>query len=361
MGSLFKNADNDSYEVGILVDQLLYLGARGKMVLDRGPWDSTEEYLIGLVRSTSTFLDHPDAPNDDDYDERHVDRIRNACQRLEEAIPTFPSFQLMDVSLERFCLQHTGLHSENIMVDGTKVTGIIEWEEAGVYPAWVFGESPRLVSGPDVIDDGVHGGPYYQEEHLWLLEKTKYRHFFYSGIDGWNQEFKAVVEGVGELVRCKAHTNTLRYLPRDTMRWLRRLESGRGEESDDGEESEESEESEDSDGSERSARSEGSEESGEIQGSVDEDCKAPDNSYHRQMLLETTMIPTLSRAVATDYSCRRSSCSSARSAATEVSIAGSAGGRLILDTTEAMVISLLLASRKTCSGSPIAPRCFNKE
>ncbi|KAK3823234.1 MAG: hypothetical protein J3Q66DRAFT_397697 [Benniella sp.] len=153
VGSLFKNADNDSYEVGILVDQLLYLNARGKMVLDRGPWDSTEEYLIGLVHSSSAFLDHPDAPNDDDYDERNVDRIRNACQPLEEAIQTFPSFQPMDVSPERFCLQHMSLHRANIMVEGTKVTSIIEWEEAGVYPAWVFGESPRLVSGPDVIDD----------------------------------------------------------------------------------------------------------------------------------------------------------------------------------------------------------------
>ncbi|KAF9357948.1 hypothetical protein BGX34_009132 [Mortierella sp. NVP85] len=195
--SLFKNTDNDSYEVGILVDQLLYLGTHGKMKI--GP---TEEYLIGLLRSTSTFLDRPDALNDDDCDERHIDRIRNACQRPEEAIPTIPSFQPMDASPERFCLQHTGLH----MVEGTKVTGIIESEEAGVYPAWVFGESHSLVSGPDVIDDGVHREGYYREEHLWLLEKTKYRHFFHSEINGRDQEFKAVVEEAGELVRCKVYT-----------------------------------------------------------------------------------------------------------------------------------------------------------
>ena len=36
----------------------------------------------------------------------------------------------------RFVLTHGDLSPRNIMVDGSKATGIVDWDNAGVYPEW---------------------------------------------------------------------------------------------------------------------------------------------------------------------------------------------------------------------------------
>lgn len=35
-----------------------------------------------------------------------------------------------------FVLTHGDLSPRNIMVDGSKVTGIVDWDNAGFYPEW---------------------------------------------------------------------------------------------------------------------------------------------------------------------------------------------------------------------------------
>jgi hypothetical protein len=220
IGSLYRSADNDSYEVGLLVNQDLFLGVRGRLDLDRGPWDHAKGYLTGLVRSTSNILDNPEARDDDNVSVDYVDDIRRACEPLEKVIP---SLCPTDAALERICLQHPDLHLGNIMVEGNQISGIIDWECSGVYPAWDFVEYPSFLNGmgysvaaDDV--DGMEGDEL--KNHLEVLEETNLGSFYRSEMKHRDQEYKDVMEKADLLRQCKVQTVNLRFLPNDVRCWL---------------------------------------------------------------------------------------------------------------------------------------------
>lgn len=224
IGSLYKGSSNYSYEVGLIVNDLFFDGKRGSMDLDRGPWDSTGKYLTALVRSASDYVKAPHDDDDDDYDDDDDEDILDTCAELERIIPFFcPT----DAALERFCLQHTDLHLGNIMVEGNEITGIIDWESAGVYPAWECAQYPHFLKGRGISVKASDADRWCdQKEFHELLEDTNLRSFFRSEIASRDRVFGTAMSKGGKFQMFRKRAILVRDLPGHTKGWIERLSNG---------------------------------------------------------------------------------------------------------------------------------------
>ncbi|RUS32078.1 hypothetical protein BC938DRAFT_476335 [Jimgerdemannia flammicorona] len=150
IGSLYRAADGD-YAVGPLVSRPFFIEERGAMDFDRGPWATTCDYLAAAARREISFLRvhqttamaampgmlKAGIPTD-------TPAIRGTFERLARLAPAFSPKEL---TLDRCGLKHTDLRLSNFLVNGTCVTGLIDWECAGTYPAWSCAEYPSWIDG----------------------------------------------------------------------------------------------------------------------------------------------------------------------------------------------------------------------
>ncbi|RUS30112.1 hypothetical protein BC938DRAFT_479838 [Jimgerdemannia flammicorona] len=76
----------------------------------------------------------------------HSPVIRNTFEHLARLALAFDP---KDLALERCSLKHTDIRLRNFLVDCARITGLIDWECAGMYPAWSCAKYPIWINDYD--------------------------------------------------------------------------------------------------------------------------------------------------------------------------------------------------------------------
>ncbi|KAF8877325.1 hypothetical protein CPB84DRAFT_1828849 [Gymnopilus junonius] len=120
-----------------------------------GPFDTVQEYLDWLFSST---LNHPrNQSSSPDLDLQVLfPRLSNLAQLL---LPPDPN--------KRIALLHLDPHERNILVEGTEVTGLIDWEAHGSLPSYLAAFYP-----PFLRRDGIFDERYMNTDEAEMSDKS---------------------------------------------------------------------------------------------------------------------------------------------------------------------------------------------
>ncbi|KAI9681332.1 MAG: hypothetical protein M1817_002615 [Caeruleum heppii] len=175
-----QNALAARFVLGPTVERSFWADERGKMDLDRGPWNSAEEYFAAVAKREMAWIrtfgskqsSHgaPQLQSQRISPEAHLNLLKQFLQLLPHIMPkdknvTFPT------------LWHTDLHHDNIFVDTSdpsQITGIIDWQEIWAAP---FFTQARFASAFDCDEDYPDGivMPRLPEDYDDLSETDKSR------------------------------------------------------------------------------------------------------------------------------------------------------------------------------------------
>ncbi|KAG0260017.1 Phosphotransferase enzyme [Mortierella polycephala] len=230
IGGIYQDKDG-AYYVGPIINDLFFMDERANMDLDRGPWTTSSDYLKGLIRSEIQYLNtHYKSAldgQDDSIDEDDLDDIRDTLSVSAEFEDLIPYFCPDKTTPERFCLHHGDLNKGNIMVEGTKVSGIIDWESSGVCPAWFIAQYPEVIvgRGKDVEESDADKWDS-PEEFREFFEDTKLRRLFRSEMAKRDPEFVKLMDEGAKTRKFESKAIFLRDFPRHAKRWKDCLTNG---------------------------------------------------------------------------------------------------------------------------------------
>jgi serine/threonine protein kinase len=160
---------DDHFEVGPLIRNWPE-EARQRPEVDNGPWESTHDFLAGqfeqLMRLWQDFY-APQVNAKKYFLGTNIDEIMQFIIQAASLIPQFdPRVLTGDPDADtRRGFVHTDLHAGNILINpiSATLTGIIDWEAAGVLsepfavkvPAWLCGPTVYNPKGPlSYLDEG---------------------------------------------------------------------------------------------------------------------------------------------------------------------------------------------------------------
>jgi aminoglycoside phosphotransferase len=139
-------------ELGPLVSQLFVTGNYFDHDVFHGPFscghDWLRAYLDVIIRTQED--DVANARNEDDRDDANNDL--QVTKQLEELLPILfsgPDGSSQHHPWEQTVIWHDDLGLRNILVDGGKITAIIDWEFVSAMPLWVAGQFPYFLTGAD--------------------------------------------------------------------------------------------------------------------------------------------------------------------------------------------------------------------
>jgi hypothetical protein len=149
---------DDHFEVGPLIRNWPE-EARQRPEVDNGPWESTHDFLAGqfeqLMRLWQDFY-APQVNAEKCFHGTNMDEIMRFIIQAASLIPQFdPRVLTGDPDADnRRGFVHTDLHGGNIFIDpiSAMLTGIIDWEAAGVLSETFAVRVPTWLQGPTVYN-----------------------------------------------------------------------------------------------------------------------------------------------------------------------------------------------------------------
>ncbi|KAF4929544.1 Altered inheritance of mitochondria protein 9 [Colletotrichum viniferum] len=204
---------------GQLVDYTFFWGDNYCRNVPRGPFRSSQEWLISLVSIVLQELSAKGREAEDEADrELTVNTRKILCKLLYMVPKMFPEKR----SAESTFLWHEDLSLENILVDHEgNITAVLDWECVSTMPSWVATRTPLFLVGleredepdreiyaSDLSDndnsdtDGTEITSIDNEgkcelywEHLADFEKTQLRKAYAARMEilrpGWTEEFES--------------------------------------------------------------------------------------------------------------------------------------------------------------------------
>ncbi|RUS16575.1 kinase-like domain-containing protein [Endogone sp. FLAS-F59071] len=174
IGCIF-GGENGTYRIGTFIESAFFFDERGAMDLDRGPWATAQEYLIAAIQREIDYLQLFQSnlaansqlfPRDLKPDSTE---IKKSFENLAHMTPYIcPS----DPLLQRIAFKHIDLRLGNIMIEGDCVTGVIDWECAGCYPAWSCAAYPAWIMEEEEEEDEEAKEDSGQEDPPSIGERT---------------------------------------------------------------------------------------------------------------------------------------------------------------------------------------------
>ncbi|KAG2032809.1 kinase-like domain-containing protein [Suillus americanus] len=191
-------ASPTSYTLGPTIEGSKFFKGRSKFHSNRcypiGPYKTTKEYILACYDKEIYYYTHAPA-SDIDSDLFEVTSLEDFVQQLRDKKRELEtSFVAED---EPFVLVHGDFHGRNIMMHGTQVQAVLDWEFAGAYP---LGELLGGM-GVDVVefddDESEEENALWSREIVRRVEETARQR-------GWNAKELALLLGDGDPVLGKA-------------------------------------------------------------------------------------------------------------------------------------------------------------
>ncbi|KAG1871788.1 hypothetical protein DFJ58DRAFT_696765 [Suillus subalutaceus] len=124
-----------SYTLGPTIEGSKFFKGRSKFHSNRcypiGPYKTAKEYILACYDKEIYYYTHA-PPSDIDSDLFEITSLEDFVQQLRaEKRQLETSFVAED---ELFVLVHGGFHGRNVIMHGTQVQAVLDWELAGAYP-----------------------------------------------------------------------------------------------------------------------------------------------------------------------------------------------------------------------------------
>ncbi|KLO07313.1 hypothetical protein SCHPADRAFT_984297 [Schizopora paradoxa] len=142
-----ENEMTRKFAIGPHMSAVLWREERDRIDVDRGPWNTSSEYVTGLVRYQQGWLQHFPKPRrlDDPTYRSAVDNDpKNHIEVLEQCLKVMP--HLTPINYSWPAIWHPDLRGENIFVTKDAphtISGIINWKFAGIGPFFLQMKVPE--------------------------------------------------------------------------------------------------------------------------------------------------------------------------------------------------------------------------
>lgn len=160
-----SGVDQAEFSVGRMFDSLFFVGSRPRLSANRGPYQSSLEWLSALVRVQLEWIKNgpmeEDEEDKDDF-EGDVPKIERLCKGFLDVLPTLCGNEENPAS---FCLHHSDLNSANILVhpETFEIMGIVDWELINVVPEWRAFEHPHFLVNIEPFTEEEPPIPIYED------------------------------------------------------------------------------------------------------------------------------------------------------------------------------------------------------
>lgn len=146
--------------------------------MDTGPWPSTRAFLMGqvhqLLRKWQVYY-YPKVDARGNYKQTNVESVVDFLSALASLVPMLDPGDELPGSLV-----HTDLHSNNILIDPRSATlsGIIDWEAAGIFPKSFSFRLPRCFGSRTVYSALTPLEPDMKKARQSYIETTQLKHTY---------------------------------------------------------------------------------------------------------------------------------------------------------------------------------------
>ncbi|KAK2740936.1 Phosphotransferase enzyme [Myotisia sp. PD_48] len=178
---------DDRWVLGPTNDQLFFLRGKGELTLDRGPWNTTQEYLVAVCQREMKAIQDTRRPlrpigivGPGGYQPDRALKL-SVCREFLKVVDHI----LPPANCQIPVLWHPDLHLDNIFVNPEKpseITGLIGWQSAKVGPLFNQVSYPTFLRRLENLR-AIHLSPgskdlqaeAQRKSNELLLEKTMYR------------------------------------------------------------------------------------------------------------------------------------------------------------------------------------------
>jgi hypothetical protein len=142
--------DDAEFAQGPLVTIPFFYGDRVHLRNDRGPFETSSEYLSSFLNlHIASATSRKAAANaDDEYDSDDISELEDAITAHKSLLSILPTLFPPDTgNFEIFSLYHDDMSSNNIPIDPIthRITGIVDWECVSLQPSWKVAKVPKLL------------------------------------------------------------------------------------------------------------------------------------------------------------------------------------------------------------------------
>lgn len=165
--------ENEQFTIGPLVRRKNQLGSHSMF---SGPWDTTTEFFIAQLRDTLCHWQTELYPM--------VDELGNWRGNLYDGLRFLADLAVLIRKLDPEMdspesVMHTGLHERNIIIDVTgQLSGIIDWEFAGITSETCATRVPRCLQSPEILNIKSTLEPCIEDVKQRHITTTKLRHHY---------------------------------------------------------------------------------------------------------------------------------------------------------------------------------------
>jgi aminoglycoside phosphotransferase len=159
IGGIFYDNNIRDFIIGQAVETAFFCEKRSELNIKRGPFDNTYDYIIAAIEKEIIY-------NENYFDEEEQKKWIPVYEELLSLVP-----KCFNNDDDIFVLFHGDFHSTNILVDGTNITGVIDWECSGSYPLECFCTYPVWITDNPFEDiDEKKSEEYHLLQDFWSEE-----------------------------------------------------------------------------------------------------------------------------------------------------------------------------------------------
>ncbi|KAH7370626.1 kinase-like domain-containing protein [Rhexocercosporidium sp. MPI-PUGE-AT-0058] len=136
------------FTIGPVVDRDFWNGERASMAIDRGPWESPQDYLTAIARREIAWIRSfavPKSPNDIFVASEAQNSPNSHISLYKMFLRIIPYLLPEEKKLSVSTLWHWDLHSANLFVEGNRITSLIDWQDTWAGPLFFQFRHPKLV------------------------------------------------------------------------------------------------------------------------------------------------------------------------------------------------------------------------
>ncbi|MCJ1357536.1 MAG: Phosphotransferase enzyme [Icmadophila ericetorum] len=143
-----KRVVEERFTIGPVVDRDFWNGKRASMAIDRGPWESPQDYLTAIANREIAWISSfavPKPPKDIFVASEAQNSPSHHISLYKMFLHIIPYLFPKKKKLSHSTLWHWDIHSANLFVEGNRITSLIDWQDTWVGPLFLQYRHPKLV------------------------------------------------------------------------------------------------------------------------------------------------------------------------------------------------------------------------
>ncbi|TVY47711.1 Altered inheritance of mitochondria protein, mitochondrial [Lachnellula occidentalis] len=143
-----KRVVEERFVIGPVVDRDFWKGERASMAIDRGPWESPQDYLTAIANWEIAWISSfavPKAPKDIFVASKAQNSPSSHISLYKMFLRIVPYIFPKTKKLSGSTLWHWDMHSANLFVEGNRITSLIDWQDTWAGPLFLQFRHPKLV------------------------------------------------------------------------------------------------------------------------------------------------------------------------------------------------------------------------